>query len=287
MKIKMINIELPTYRKVIANQVYARNTRYLENLLTNEKLLATQILTLKKFKVPTKDEVINFIRTNAQKIGDASLFPEKSQENKNIFLKLLPELYLQKIINKKNDALQHLRKHYPESSLHEGKKFLEVSYGVLPDDILSIVMNNSIETKEILKKYGRRVYERLIERFGFDRWSLSILLTNEKLPDKSKINFLLENEVRESNVFSVSGDFKDYKIIANQIRLFYNNLDSEKISQLEDNSYQYLEQKTVLTIAGTAECIGKPKTINISNGLDEVIKKIKVPMEKYCKFILN
>lgn len=283
----MINIELPTYRKVIANQVYARNARYLENLLTNEKLPTTQILTLKKFKVPAKDEVINFIRTNAQKIREASLFPEKSQENKNIFLKLLPESYIQKIINKENDALQHLRKHYPESGLHEGKKFLEVSYGILPDKILSIVMDNSIETKEILKKYGRSVYERLIEKFGFDKWSLSILLTNEKLPDKSKVNFLLENETRKSNIFSVSGNFKDYKIIANQIKLFYDSLTSKDILQIEDSSYQYLEKKAALTIAGTAKCIDKPKTINISNGLDEVIRKIKVPMEKYCKFILN
>ena len=77
------------------------------------------------------------------------------------------------------------------------------------------------------------------------------------------MEYLLDRGVRESDVFSTRGDFGKYKTLANQVRLFYNALNSpEIIEKIKDRSYQFLEHGAVSTVRRTAKFIAERNKIS-------------------------
>lgn len=261
----MVNIELPTYKSIVENEVFGRKSEPLNHPLIG-KVDATQIIRLARFKVPTQDEVIEFIRASAQGINLSWRNEPSDKDPKTTYLlKLLPASEIKNIAGENTDSLQHLRRHYPDSDLQEGRVYIQSISGVVPDKILD-------EARELMGQKGSIIYERAIERIGEKEWNLKVrLLENGRFPDSLELGYLLDRGVRNSDVFSARGDFGSYQTVANQIRIFYNALNSpDLITQIRDSSCLFLEQKAASTVGETAQCI---TTRGIVGGLAEIIEK--------------
>jgi hypothetical protein len=254
----MGEIELPSYRIIVSNEVFGKKAEPLNHPLMGD-VPATQIARLTRFRIPTKEEVIDFIRTSAKGIDAYSLGKDKPSDSdpKTVyFLKSLPASEVKDISRGNQDSLKHLGNHYPESNLQEGRIYLGSFNGIVPNLVLD-------SARELMKQEGTEVYDRAIERTGSKEWNLRIrLLANGAFPDKLELEYLLDRGVRDSDVFSAQGDFGDYQTVVNQIRVFYNVLQSpEIIAQIGDTSYHFLEQRAASTVRETAECIAARNSI--------------------------
>ena len=247
----MPDIELPTYKVILPNEVFGKRAKPLNHPATGE-LPATLVTKLTKFKTPTQDEVIELIKTVARKGGS--------------FSEILPPSLIKRIAKGDEEALQHLKSHYPDSNLIPGKVYVETRNGIVPNMVLD-------SARDLFKEVGSKIYERAIEKTGAQEWNLRIKLQNNgAFPDSLELEYLLSRGVKDSDVFSAQGDFNEYETIANQIRLLYKALYSpEIITQMKDSSYQFLEQRAASTIKETARCIASKKFIG---SLGEVLEKI-------------
>lgn len=275
----MGNIELPTYRTIVTNEVFGRKAEPLNHPLIG-KVDATQILRLTRFKVPTQDEVIEFIRASAQGINLSWKNDTSDKDPKTIYLlKLLPPSEIKNIAGENKDSLQHMRRHYPNSDLQEGRVYVRAISGIVPDEILK-------EARELMEQKGSTIYEKAIEGIGKKEWNLKVrLLENGRFPDTSELEYLMDRGVRRSDVFSAHGDFGDYQTVANRVRILYNALNSsDLIAQIRDSSYQFLEQKAASTVGETAQCI---VTGSLVGGLAEIIEKkineCEIPSDQHKK----
>ena len=200
----MTNIKLATYDSIVTNVVFGRKAEPLNHPIIG-KIDATQIMMLTRYKTPTQDEVVDFIRESTLGI-DLSRKIEPSKEDTRItyFLKSLPVSEIRDIVEKNGDGLQHLRNHYPESSLQEGRIYIEALNGIIPNPILD-------KAKRLVEKEGNVIYERAIEKAGTKEWNLRVrLLENGGFPDSLELEYLLDRGVRNSDVFRLRGDFGDF-----------------------------------------------------------------------------
>lgn len=264
----MKNIELPTYRSIVANEVFGKKAKPLYVPLAG-KVAVTQVARLTRFKIPNQEEVVDFIRTSAQEIDSHYLEKDKPSEDDAetiYFLKSLPASEFKEILKGEKDSLHHLRNHFPESDLQEGSIYIEAMSGIVPNQALDAA-------RESLEEKGSEVYERAIERIGVKKWGLRVrLLENGGFPDNLELEYLLDRGVIDSNVFSIRGDFGDYKNVANQVRLLYRALTSpERITQIIDTSYRFLEKRAASTVRETAECFGNR---DVLGGLSKIVGKI-------------
>jgi len=257
----MTNIELPTYKTIVPNEVFGKKAKALKSPMG--EVPATQVARLTRFKIPVFDEVIDFIITSAKGIGNYSSGRDEKpsdDDSKLIhFLKLIPPSEVKDIAMRDKDSLEHLKRHYPQSVLQIGRDYLQVSNGTLPNEALD-------SARKLLEKEGSVVYERAIERIGAKEWNLIMRLQDDgALPDSLELEYLLDRGVRESDVFSTRGDFESYNDVASQIRILYKALYSPKmIAQVGESSYQFLEQLAASTIEGVARCITAKKVIGES-----------------------
>lgn len=272
---KMTDIELPTYRIIMANEVFGKRAEPLQNSLIG-KIDATQIVRLTRFKVPTQDEVVNFIIRKAQEVDIYSIGKEKPSDNEPKIirsLRLLPEKEVLSVIERNKDSLQHLKNHYPESSFQEGKDYIDSTIGIIPDFFLDL-------TTKFSEKQRGIAYENLMSKMGLRKWGLRIrLLEDFRFPDSLELEYLMDKGVKDSDVLSVHGDFREYSVVANQIRLFYNSLKSpEMIRKIRDSSYQFLEEIADSTVSWFAKCLSLSKSLG---EIFDTIKQVNGEMDKY------
>ncbi len=261
----MANIELPTYRTILPNCVYGKKAEPLYHR-NGGRVSATEVAKLSRYKIPLRDRVIDFIRTSAENIEPCFLGkgePLRTDSETVSFLKFLPKQYVKDLIKGDKNILEHLKVHYPKSNLQEARHYIEVFNGVVPNEFLD-------EVRKLRDRERSIAYERAIERVGVGEWNLKVrLLENSSFPDRLELEYLLNKGVRDCDIFSVCGDCEDYKDVANKLRLLYNILNSpELISQIEDSSCQFLEQRADSTVRGTVECITTKK---ISEGLMGIV----------------
>jgi len=261
-------IELPTYRIIVPNEVYGKSAESLDHPLMG-KVPATQIIRLTRFRIPTRDEVVDFIRTSAKGIDLYSLGKDKPAEDDpktTYFLKSLPASEVKDIARGNEDSLKHLRNHHLDSDLQEGRVYLGAFNGIVPNPVLD-------SANKLVSKEGTEVYDRAIERTGTKEWNLRIrLLEDGRFPDSLELEYLMDRGVRDCDIFSAKGDFENYQAVANQIRVLQNVLGSTGlVSQIGDTSYQFLEQRAASTVRETAQCIAARNAIG---GLAGIIGQV-------------
>ena len=261
----MANIKLPTYRIIVPNQVFGKKTKPFNHPTIGE-VAATQIIMLTKFRIPTQEEVIEFIRTSAKGIDPSSLEEDKPSEKdpKTVYiLKSFPPSEVEDIARGDDDSLKHLRNHYSEINLQEGRIYLETFNGIVPTIVLDRV-------KELVSNKETEVYGEVIATTGVKKWNLGIRLSEEgAFPDILELEYLADRGVRDSDVFTVEGHFDNYQVVADQIRLLYNTLGKTGLTSLVcDTSYQFLEQRAASTVMKTAQCI---VSRGVMRGLAEII----------------
>jgi len=270
----MTEIELPTYRTIVPSEVFGKKTNVLSDLFRNlkGKPAVTQVTGLKRFKVPTQKETIDFIRTSA---GNIDYSPEgrkpSEDDSRTIYsLKSLTDLEIRDIAKGNKDSLEHLERHIPDVSLREGEFYLETFNGIVPNLVLD-------SAEELASEEGTEIYERAIKKMGVNDWNLRIkLLEDGGLPDILELEYLMDRGVRDSDVFSVQGDFRDYQIVTEQIRLLYSVLGSATglVSQVKNKSYNFLEDRAAITIRECSRCISGKDVIESIGGLAGIIELV-------------
>lgn len=260
----MGNVEVPAYKSIVTNEVFGKRVDPIEIPLFG-KIEATRLLSLTKFTVPKQDEVIDFIITSAKKIDLNSLGKEKpSKEDSKItyFLKLLLPSEIENITKRDTKTLDHLRLHCSENDLQERRMYLKATSDIVPDRVLD-------EAKRFVEKEGSIIYTRAIENIGREKLNLMIrLLENRALPDSLYLEYLLDSGVRTSDALSVSGSYKNYQTVANQVRVLYNTLSSPKLmDQIKDTSYDFLKSEADLTVVDFVVCSTAKKAVKGLTGI--------------------
>ena len=260
----MSEINLPGYRTIVPNEVFGKRAEPIINPIFGEIPL-TQVLRIKRFKVPTQEEVINLIIETTKGIDVSSLgknVPSEDEDSLAYFVRSLPVSEIEDIARGERDSIDHLIRHYPERDFQEGSTYFACFNGILPDVVLEA-------TNGLVTKNGKEVYDDIMKAGGKKNWTLAIrLLEDGALPYRAEIEYLLDRGVRDSFVLYAEGEFGDYQNVVNQIRTFYNTLPSLKtISQVvPDSSSSLLEKKASLTAGTVARCL---------TGSDEAFEGLK------------
>ena len=268
----MTEIELPTYRAIVPNEVFGRRAKPLKRPLVGGKAKATQIATISKSRIPEREEAIDLVRRSAKGIDLVALGKSKPTEEEikeTYFLRLLPVPEIKGIAEGDKEIIEHLKKHYKDGKLQNGRDYILFANGIVPDEFLDSV-------PERLRKEGVGVYNYLIDKAGREEWYLKIrLLENGAFPDILELDYLLDRGVKDSDVFSVAGNFGDYQNVTNQIRLLYRALNSlEFMSQVKDTSFQVLGNMASSMMQETVKCIlGRDLITGVMGGLEGMIKQ--------------
>jgi len=258
----MTDIKLPSYRTIVPNEIFGKEAEGFKHPIMSliaGKVPAMQLIRLARFRIPTQEEVLEFIRISAKGIEPYFTEEDKPLEEDSgtvHFLKSLSYSEVENIARGNKDSLGHLKEHCPKVSLQEGRFYLNALSGIVPNPVLNFA-------EKLADKKEPWLYEKLISQDGAEEWNLSIrLLESGKLPDRLELEYLLDRGVRDCDVFSAKGDFGSYQNVADRVRLFYNALSSpEIIAQIGDSSHHFLEQQALLTVRETALCVAGKKAI--------------------------
>ncbi|MBT3866088.1 hypothetical protein HOF78_03230 [Candidatus Woesearchaeota archaeon] len=241
----MTNIELPTYRVIRTNEVFGRRSKLSDN--PNVPFELTELVSLKKFKVPSQEEIIRFIQESAREfdikpLGKVELFDPNPLAD---YLSSLPSEEVKNIANGQDESLEHLKEHSLETTLQRGKVYLDVSN--------MLIKSNDLDSFPKEGPLGNLP----------NNWSLRFKLSKEeKLPDRLELDYLIDRGVKVSDVFTAKGDFEDYEMVANQIRILSNTLSpSNRIAQVRDESINRLEEEASLTLGQLYQCTASKESI--------------------------
>ena len=228
----MTDIELPTYTVIRPNELFGKNSDMHHTLKIPVKL--SDVLFLKRFKMPSQEEVIRFIQESARDF-DTNPFGKIELGNQKPLTAYLDSLSTDVVKNISNghvESLDSLREHSPESILQRGEVYLEASNILIPSHELNL-----------FPKEGSVINLP-------SNWSIKFkLLKGGKLPDRAELDYLVDRGVKDSDVFIVQGNFGDYERVANQIRILSGALgSSESIAQVKDYSPHFLEEEASLTV---------------------------------------
>lgn len=254
----MANIILPTYRSIVENEIFGRKATPMQHP-EDGKIAMTQILMLTRSRIPTKDEVINYIEKTA------------NSDHSSYLLKFLPASEIQQIAKGDKERIEHLKNHYVHIDLQEGRSYLRLFNGIIP--------NKKLNSAKRSLKEKHDEYANAIVGGTEKNWILRIrLLDDGKLPDKLELEYLLARGVRDSDVLSAKGDFGCYQNIANQVMLLRDTFDSsEAVAQIKDISDILLNQQVTLALMETSKCLA---TRDVINGLDGLMKEISKELKE-------
>jgi len=247
----MANIKLPTYKTLIPNEVFWRRAK---SILDSEmgEISAREITRIIRYRIPTENETINFIREKADSINTQILGWNETFEDKRttlFFLKNLPSFEIENIAKGNRESINQLKKYFPKRDLLDGNTYLSTVNGIVPNCVL-----NTLE--ETISGNDAEMYEDVIIKTGANRWILKIRLPECGELPKTELQYLSNKGVRDSNLFVVRGEFEEYQIVANQIKLLYNTLNSsEMVGKVRDISNEILENCSSLAVSGVAQKI--------------------------------
>jgi len=244
-------IKLATYDIILPNYIFGRKVDPMKIL--DKVLPATQLTELRRYKVPSQSELIDFIRKSAGNLsGDDEITSA---------LKFLPASEAKSIAEGNEYSLHHLGSHCSDF-LEQGRSYIEALNGVIPTEFLNR-LEASIPSE--IRSLRGEFYHMLIKKIGGNEWTLRIRLSNEGLfPEISELEHLLDLEVRDSALMKVDGASKDYPSVANHTRLLYNALNDGQCSYLMDFSGQLLRRMAQSTITEAGLCIAARATENIT-----------------------
>lgn len=241
-----MTIQIPTYGVVFDNEFYGRKTSGLVS--HGEKIEpSTELLWISKFREPTQAAVLDFTVEQAKKLKVTKSKKAKTKLDLGDILESFSFL-IDPISQKDEETLKHLKRHYEDGGLQEGRYYLVCALGDVPDARLE-------EAKKFVKKKGKFVYGECLRMFGANALKLRLRLLGDSLvPEHPELEYLVGRGVKVSDVFSVDGQCKEYQKIADLIKLIYSTFDEEKVKKLFDWSSGALKTKAKITLNQTAQC---------------------------------
>ena len=268
----MDDIQIPGHECLVSNLFFLASGKKLKDSKGVERP-ASEVLRVTKFVSSGEEEVISFIIENSKKFYydlDAQDPGEVNYLTLEAF-KRFPREDIERIMNEEKETLDHLRGHYDRERLKEGVPYVVVLRCIVHDEILD--QARSLELEE-----GVRIYDKAIWTFGHKKSDIIIALNeNMALPAKDDVEYLLQREVRDSNVFSLGGNLWRYESFAKTVRAVYDALSADRaLNLLEDISSQVLDGKSARTIRSTARCIEATAIVeSLEKTLGSVTEQLK------------
>jgi hypothetical protein len=259
----MKEMKIPGYRPLIANEVFKARSKDIS--CSGEKYKGTNVIVLSRFVVPNSDDVINFIIEQARiTSGDYPVQEdaiERSEALQEIFYHMTPPNIKELARGEQKDII-HLRKHGAEENggcrdLQRGATYIDLRGSDLLDSHLQ-------EVKKRARDYGSDIYFTLSTNLGVRKWRLLVRLVDDKaFPKKEELEFLVDREVTDCNIFKVQGDNNvDYNFVRKQLIKLAGVLDSEeKVQKVNDRSYKLKENMAARTLEGHISCGKGPQIL--------------------------
>lgn len=250
----MTNIELPGYDVIRPNEVFGRKAKSSNNLEIPFEL--SELLSLKIYSVPTQEDVINFIQEAAREF-EASSFEKGDLSNQNsldTYFSSFPAEEVKEIAEGQKDILDHLKEHSLGTPLERGETYLEA--------------NNILVPSQELKLFSK---EESVNNVPYN-WSLRFrLLEDGKLPDRLELDYLMERGVKDSDVFSVQGNFEAYEVVTNQIRMLSTALNSpHELAKIKNHTGAFLNEEASANLGMVVQCIS---ATDVVGGLGEILQQ--------------
>lgn len=264
----MAEIVIPGFRNSVGNDIFLGNTEMIE-LPNGNNSKGVRLLMISKYMIPKKEEVIDLIARTADGIDEKSSKKSDDDDSNLVYeIKQFPYDMIRDLATKNKEAVEHLKKHCPEDGGLTGKVFFEAAAAIVPENI-------SKAARELYDEKGFEVYRKALERTGIGDWSIRIMLDNRAFPEKSKMDYLLSSGVKESEVLTIRGDYREYGKLAKRVEDFYEAFKNPgTIDLVKDSSHEYLEDWATTTVEGTAKCIqgNNPEGIDVGDVLKSAVE---------------
>ncbi|MBS3079198.1 hypothetical protein J4218_03705 [Candidatus Pacearchaeota archaeon] len=231
----MNGLIIPGFHARFPNDTYLRKV----SINANGQTSATQIIQLDKYCVPTREELLELIRTAAEEsIGDG-----KVHSLRKYITKLIPNLEERtRIAQMDNVLVDRIRLSIPYSYQDLGKSYLRICHGIVP--------NREIEEFDGQEIFPG-VFAWLIGEKSYNRWATLTRLEDDLfLPTDSEIQFAFDNRIFNSSLLMVDCDRNPflYPEIEKMSRRVYVALRLGNIEDLEDVSDWFAEKLARKTI---------------------------------------
>jgi len=225
-----MDIVIPGFDAKFPNDTYLRDA----NINGKGKISATQVIQLDRYKMPHSGELLELIRTAA----------EKSMKRKRVsclgkyIKKVIPDIEERRRIASGEDSIiDRIRMAIPYSYHDEGRDYLRITHGIVPQNEIIQVDENDMDPG---------MFSWLIEEHGYNQWSTATRLEEGLcLPSDMDIQFAFENRIFNSSLLIVDCDNNPflYPEIERISRRVYMALRIGCIGDLEDVSW-WVKEKT-------------------------------------------
>ena len=257
----MSNIIIPGFEELLPNSTYGKKGGKFE--LPSGDIPATWLMQIAKFQVCNTQQVMNLIQRAAVEYRTMSEEDRKKQYTGEapvaLFMRGFPQDELQRIIEGNEKSLAHIKEHYDDQKLAPEKYYLQVTNGMVPDDIIK-------GQEAEIARLGFAAYESMMSHELANHWVCKLQLAQkDRLPSRRKIENLLADEVQKSATLELRGfpgEYKDfagffmnlYDALARNGSPYSRLLGKNNLGKIEDNSEIFLKSRATLTIKLTAEC---------------------------------
>ncbi len=233
-------MKIKEYKKFLGNIIYTADIKAMDD---GEERLFKGIILPKRYTQPSEEQIIEILIKTIKEVEEFEhekiIIPKGSLHEDLI---LVNERIREYFKRGDEELLHFIKQKMPVHSLKIGEqpdKFLEISYGILPIEIIKA------ETKKI---YNPVWYEKMLSnrylkniRGLGERLNLKILYDNN-LPNRKTLDVLIENKVIISKTFSIIGNNCMVEELYKTIDFLYKNFSSLKdIESLSDISNEKIE----------------------------------------------
>src|SRR3989338_8412569 len=258
-------IEIPGYKVLVPNNVWYRETD-IEMPLGGIKIPAVQLIKLEKYDIFTNEQILDFIKTSARKkLSYRTKGIKEPEETGSSFLRSLEGLKpreLERIARSEPKIIAEISGNIPDTG-HIPGTYLDFRNGFLPMCILRNSANIPDSDKGIF-------YELKLDNHGLKTWKIALMLDGkDSIPEKKKIEVLLESCVTNSKVLTILGEIK-YDEAIKQIQFLYSSLNPRIIRTLSDISRHILINRASYSLKQREENQKK----QLYNPLEEIAKGI-------------
>ncbi|MEK6918312.1 MAG: hypothetical protein AABW51_05175 [Nanoarchaeota archaeon] len=232
-------IELPGYRNLIGSEMFEK-VKSPESSSKNK----IEVASLIRYKTPTPDETLDFIRVSAQEFYSESSGLRIQRNPVHQYFRLLEKSDLAELGEGRGGLFGHLNHHVDKL---ETGNYITFWCSLIPDGKLDEIKRRIRNTK--MDHTG-------VHQFAERKLGVLVKLTDEGLfPDISELEFLLARGVKISDPLKITRDFGNYQSAAGRLRLIYNNFNfHEAIAQIKDETQSFLEKNAGDAIKATVGC---------------------------------
>jgi len=257
----MENISIRGYDIILPNSTWGKKGEPIRKFSASKESVfvseapTTEFYQISRYTMPFREETIARLQERAKKF-----LSEESSEVSHIFAGYAAN-QIKEIADGNGAVFNHVLEHISENEVGVPRhKYIHLMRGVVLDELLK-------NGESFLKTAGHDGYEIVIGCRGYNKKCMTISLEKDELPLISKMEYLLQEGVKECNSFAVSGNFKDVDEIHEEFKRLYAVLNYGKnIEKLWDRKEAFIESSICIALEDSLNCLSKKGIVVIGKG---------------------